>query len=80
MDDLLKLRQMLLKKTLVVNRPKTRGDLYQFLGNTKEERTNSLMKKILGENAPENKRKLFEYIVEFWERSTIEVPYKAPGF
>lgn len=80
MDDLLKLRQLLLQKTRLVNPPKTRGDLYQFLGNTKEERTNNLMKKFFGENAPENKRKLFEYIIKFWERSTIEVPYKAPGF
>ncbi|MEK7078548.1 MAG: trehalase family glycosidase, partial [Patescibacteria group bacterium] len=80
MDDLLKLRQLLLRKTTVVDPPKTRGDLYQFLGNTKEERVVNLVKKILGENISENRKKIFQYIIEFWERSTIEVPYKAPGF
>jgi len=80
MDDLLKLRQLLLKKTTVVDLPKTRGDLYQFLGNTKEERVANLAKKILGKNVSESRKKIFQYIIDFWERSTIEVPYKAPGF
>ena len=80
MDDLLKLRQLLLQKTVIVDPPKKRGDLYQFLGSTNEERANNLAKKILGENVSESRKKIFQYIIDFWERSTIEVPYKAPGF
>lgn len=80
MDKLLKLRTLLLQKTKLVDQPKKRGDLYQFLGVTKEERVNCLMKKILGDKVSQNRKKIFEYIIDFWERSTIEVPYKAPSF
>jgi len=38
------------------------------------------MKEIMGENAPESRKKIFNYIIDFWERSTISVGYKAPGF
>src|SRR3989338_84842 len=80
MDDLLKLRQLLLQKVTVVAVPKTRGDLYQFLGSTREEQADNLIKRIQGENVSESRKKIFQYIIDFWERSTIEVPYKAPGF
>lgn len=84
MDLLLELRQKLLQKTLLVELPKLRADLYGFLGVTKEERAVNLMNRVLHNSVDgslsEQRKKIFEYIIDFWERSTIEVPYKAPGF
>jgi len=80
MDMLLKLRQLLLHKTLLVNLPKTRGDLYTFMGRNRQEKLDYLMQKIVGSSSSESRKKIFEYIIDFWERSTISVEYKAPGF
>lgn len=80
MDLLLKLRQSLLQKIVIVGSPKKRGDLYRFLGSTKEERVDKLIKIFLRENVTNEKKKIFEYIVDFWERSTIEIPHKTSGF
>ena len=80
MDTLLKLRQLLLQKTLIVNLPQTHSELFDFLGKSKEDRVAVLIKKIGGDNPTELEKKIYEYIIDFWERSTISVEYKEQGF
>lgn len=80
MDNVLKLRQLLLHKTLIVDPPQMHSELFDFLGKNKEERMGNLMKKIGGEHPTESQKKIYEYIIDFWERSTISVEYKAQGF
>jgi len=80
MDLILQLRQKILGKTTTVNPSQLKKDLYQFLGSTKEKRVDTLIKKVIGTQTSEKRKKIFEHIIDFWECSTIEVGYKEPGF
>jgi len=80
MDLILQLRQNILGQALIVQPPRLRPDLYQFLGLTKAERLNVLINKVIGGQTSVKRKKIFEYIIDFWERSTIEIGYKEPSF
>ncbi|PIY72511.1 hypothetical protein COY87_00620 [Candidatus Roizmanbacteria bacterium CG_4_10_14_0_8_um_filter_33_9] len=80
MDLIKQLRQNILGKTLFVHPPQLKADQYQFLGTNKEERLNLLIKKVIGGQTSVKRKIIFEYIIDFWERSTIEIGYREPGF
>ncbi len=80
MDDLLVLRKLLLGKTQTVDQPHIHPDLYAFMGSTKEERVRTLQRIVYHDKTTDIRNRIATYIIEFWERSTISIDYKAPGY
>lgn len=78
-----KLREKYNKKSNFIVKPIQRPDLFSFLGSGVEERSQNLAKRVIeGEgkevvDARKNRKTIFEYIVKFWERSLLEVPFGA---
>ncbi|MDO8610792.1 MAG: hypothetical protein Q7R95_09685, partial [bacterium] len=53
---------------------------FEFLGKTKKEKVDALLKRIIPGDSQKiihsrkKREKIFEYIVDFWERSLLRIP------
>lgn len=78
-----KLRKKMLGVATIVLRPDHRPELFDFLGETHEERSKTLAERVIpGDDKKtmtlRNSRKdIFDYIIGFWERSLLSAPYLA---
>lgn len=83
MKDVRSLRQKILGIAKTTTQPIHRPELFNFLGLQHKDRVKNLAQRIIpGEekqkiSAREKRKDIFNYIVEFWERSLLSAPYKS---
>ena len=86
MDKILKLREKILGKTVLISQSVSVDDPLSFLGNTSENKAETLINRIIAGNnwkaslLRSQRKDIFKYIVSFWEKSIFSIPYKSSTF
>lgn len=77
--DIAQLRRNILGSDGRVIHAKAKQELLDFLGAAHEERVARLIQRVIGKSDG-GRRKIFDYIVDFWESALIEAPYKEEEY